>query len=110
MWLNFLLALICAALIILIVWRLKGRLLTPVRTGSNTRISVNVEVNGSEPCLEHTLKSLVWLYENGTLKAGVVLHIDTDDSAVHHLAETYALNHCFINCDYGDNSWKSSQN
>ncbi|MDO4815324.1 MAG: hypothetical protein Q4A83_01805 [Bacillota bacterium] len=107
MWLDFALALLCTALIIVLAWSFKGRLLMPVSIGGNTKITTSIEVTGSEPCLENTLKSIVWMHENGTLKASVVLNIDTDDPTVHHVAQAYALNYWFINCDYGDNSWKS---
>ena len=64
-----------AAVLWLIIWSVKGLLLTPVKLGRSTKASVLLTVSGAEPMLEYTLRSLVWLRENGTLKA----EIDTDD-------------------------------
>ncbi len=110
MWFDFAIALIFAALLVLIAWGFKGRLLTPVVSGENTHITLEVEVDGVEPCVEHTLKSLVWLHESGTLSADIVLHISAEDTTTRHIAETYAAKYNFIKCCYGDNLWKSSLN
>lgn len=68
-----------AAVLWLIIWSVKGLLLTPVKLGRSTKASVLLTVSGAEPMLEYTLRSLVWLRENGTLKAEIDINaIDTD--------------------------------
>ena len=67
-----------AAVLWLIIWSVKGLLLTPVKLGRSTKASVLLTVSGAEPMLEYTLRSLVWLRENGTLKAEIDINaIDT---------------------------------
>lgn len=52
----------------------------PVKLGRSTRASVLLTVSGAEPMLEYNSRSLVWLRENGTLKAEIdIKAIDTDD-------------------------------
>lgn len=65
-------AVICAAVIIGI-WLLRGVLLTPVVHGRNQRMTVEITVSGSSPELENTVNGLLWLAENGTLRADIVI-------------------------------------
>lgn len=58
--------------IFLLIWALRGVMLTPVRQGKNTRLTVFMRVMDGEPGLEETLRSLCWLVENGTLRADIV--------------------------------------
>lgn len=69
-----------AAILWLIIWSVKGLLLTPVRLGKNTAAEIVIEVRGAEPTIEYTLRSLMWLRENGTLRADIVVKsYDVDD-------------------------------
>ena len=69
-----------AVLLWLIIWSVKGLLLTPVKLGDSTRASIMLSVDGPEPELEYTLRSLIWLRENGTLKADIgIVAIAPDD-------------------------------
>lgn len=110
MLLNSALALVLAAVILTVGWAIKYRLLTPVKVGKNTKITVNVNVNGRAESLEQTLRSLVWLRENGTLKADIVLNVASDDSTACRMAEIYADKYSYIYCSFGDSSWKNSRN
>ena len=70
-----------AVLLWLIIWSVKGLLLTPVKFGGSTRASITLSVDGPEPELEYTLRSLIWLRENGTLKADIgIVAIAPDDT------------------------------
>lgn len=62
-----------ASLVLLLVWRLKGLLLSPVRVGENMNISVRVEVSGAADTLEAALAALLWLRADGVLPCEIEL-------------------------------------
>lgn len=65
-----------------LLWMLGCALLTPVRSGRDTRITLVVQARGDAPELEQLLRGIRWLRENGTLMADVLL-VDcclTDDA------------------------------
>lgn len=66
-------AAVFASLVLLLVWRLKGLLLTPVRVGENMNISVRVEVSGEADTLEAALAALLWLRADGVLPCEIEL-------------------------------------
>ena len=83
-----------AAVLWLIIWSVKGLLLTPVKLGRSTKASVLLTV---EPMLEYTLRSLVWLRENGTLKAEIDINaIDTDDETL-GILQRFEAQYRFVN-------------
>ena len=111
MWMDFALALICAAILLMEAWNMKNRLLTPVHRGRNTEISVVVEVGDDEPALEQTLKSLVWLNESGVLNAPVYVKLDGAYQQTAKTAELFAKKYEHINvCTNGDIKWKNLRN
>ena len=59
---------IVAALLILL-WFLRGVMLTPVHIGKGEDICVVITVEAAAPELEQTVDALLWLIENGTLPA-----------------------------------------
>ena len=52
-----------------LLWMLSGALLTPVRSGRDTRITLVVQARGDAPELEN----LLWLRESGTAAADILL-------------------------------------
>ena len=65
-----------------LLWMLSGALLTPVRSGRDTRITLVVQAREDAPELENLLRGIRWLRESGTLMADVLL-VDcglTDDA------------------------------
>ena len=65
-----------------LLWMLGCALLTPVRSGRDTRITLVVQARGDAPELENLLCGIRWLRESGTLMADVLL-VDcglTDDA------------------------------
>ena len=52
-----------------LLWMLSGALLTPVRSGRDTRITLVVQARGDAPELENLLRGIRWLRESGTLMA-----------------------------------------
>ena len=89
MTLNFAVGFVIAAMLLLIIWALKGVLLTPVRTGDNTEIVIGLNLHGHEPALEQTLRGLLWLRENGTLKANIRIIAHEPDEVTRHIARHY---------------------
>ena len=60
-----------AALVLLLVWAVRGLMLTPVRPGTNTRLTVRLDVSGGDASLESAVSALEWLSANGTLPCGM---------------------------------------
>lgn len=89
MTLNFAIGFIVAAILMLIIWALKGVLLTPVKTGGGTDIEIDLRISGAEPSLEQTLRGLLWLRENGTLKANIRIIAHEPDELTRHIARHY---------------------
>ena len=89
MTLNFAVGFVIAAIRLLSSWGLRGVLLTPVRTGDNTEIVIGLNLDGHEPALEQTLRGLLWLRENGTLKANIRIIAHGPDEETRHIARHY---------------------
>ena len=73
MLLKLLFAFAAAAALMTLLWLLRGVMLTPVRAGANERLSVVITVTGAAPELENTVDALLWLSQNGTLRAQVLV-------------------------------------
>ena len=54
-------------------WMLGCALLTPVRSGRDTRITLVVQARGDAPELENLLRGALWLRESGTAAADILL-------------------------------------
>lgn len=93
---EFLVGLAIALILFILLWSIKGLLLTPISGGKSTRLSVDLSLSGSEPKLEQTLKGIIWLRENGTLKANVRINTVNTDTATLHIARAYADKYGFI--------------
>ncbi len=75
------------AILMLILWLLRGTMLTPVRFGKNEHLSLVITVSGAAPELENTVDSILWLIQNGTLRGQIVLRDDGMDENTRHTAE-----------------------
>lgn len=89
MTLNFAVGFAAAAMLLLIIWALKGLLLTPVKTGDSTEMVIELYLHGDEPALEQTLRGLLWLRENGTLRADIRITAHEPDEVTRHIARHY---------------------
>lgn len=89
MTLNIAVGFVIAAMLMLIIWALKGVLLTPVKTGDSTDMEIELCLHGPEPALEQTLRGLLWLRENGTLKANICIIAHEPDEETRHIARHY---------------------
>ena len=76
--------------VILFIWFLRGLMLTPLKKGEHTQLTVLVRVTGREPALEQTVKGLGWLRSNGTLPGTVVLVDNGMDEETAQVAEKLA--------------------
>ena len=93
---DFIVGLAIATILLIMLWALKGLLLTPIVSGENTDISIELRVTGGEPKLEQTIKGFVWLRDNGTLRANLRIDTQHADVSAKHIAETYAEKYAYI--------------
>lgn len=56
-----------------LLWRLSGALLTPVRPGEDTALTVVVTAKDTAPELEAMLRGLIWLRDSGTIRADILI-------------------------------------
>lgn len=66
-------AIAAIAIIFWVAWSLFGSLKTPVRSGKSTGVTTVITAQDSGEGLEQTLKSLIWLQENGTVPGQIIL-------------------------------------
>jgi len=59
--------------IVLIIYFARAIMLTPVSVGENQNLEICITVCGASPELPQTVESLLWLVENGTIKAEICL-------------------------------------
>lgn len=93
----FIVGFFAAGLLWLMVWSVKGLMLTPVKLGKSTTARLTLNVCGSEPMLEYTLRSLVWLRENGTLRAEIIVAASMPDDETRSIAERFCSQYRFVN-------------
>ncbi|HIS44422.1 MAG TPA: hypothetical protein IAB47_03540 [Candidatus Scatomorpha merdigallinarum] len=84
---NILGAAAIAALLLLLVWSLRGLMLTPVRPGNTTHVTVRLDVGGTDNQLERAVAALRWLDSNGTLPCDIEIHDLGMDEATRAVAE-----------------------
>jgi len=75
------LAILAAAIVLLLLWMLRGAVFLPVRPGKGQQLTLLLRVSGSGEGLEQTLRALLWITENGTLPGSIVVEdagLDTD--------------------------------
>ena len=81
---------VIAAAILLILWLLRGVMLTPVRHGKHQHMTIVLTVSGPAPELEQTVDGLLWLIHNGTLRADLVIRDAGMDQETRRAAEALA--------------------
>ena len=92
--LKMLLSFAVAAAVVLLLWYARGAALTPVRAGKNERLAVVLTVTGAAPGLEHTVDGLLWLRQNGTLRARLLLRDAGMDEETRRAAELLEKKGC----------------
>ena len=92
--LKMLLSFAVAAAVVLLLWYARGAALTPVRPGKNERLAVVLTVTGAAPGLEHTVDGLLWLRQNGTLRARLLVRDAGMDEETRRVAELLEKKGC----------------
>jgi hypothetical protein len=87
---HILISALGASVIILLLWGLRGFLLMPMKLGKHTVLTVKLRVKGPEPRLEEMLDGIIWLRENGTLPADIVLEDAGMDEETREMAKLAA--------------------
>ena len=82
--------------VVSLCWVLHGLLLFPVKAGENAKLSVQLTAEGECRDLEHTLKGLIWLRENGTLKADVDIILKNPDESTALVADAFSKDYHYI--------------
>ena len=82
--------------IVTLYWILHGLLLFPIKPGENTELTVQLTVDGECRDLEHMLKGLVWLRDNGTLKADINIILRACDDSAKNVAAAFSRDYPFI--------------
>lgn len=96
MLLKLLVGFIIAILVVFIVWMIKGLLLTPVKCGEDTKLYISIHPKAEAPSLEHVLKGLLWLRENGTFAAEIQIITEDCGEGAYHIAEHFSDEYSFI--------------
>lgn len=82
MMLKIAIAVLIAGALLLLLWLLRGVMLTPVKPGKNQKLTLILSVSGETEGLERTVDALLWLIGNGTLNARVLIaDCDMDDES-----------------------------
>lgn len=85
-------------------WVLHGLVLFPVKAGENTKLKIVLNISGECHELEHTLKGLIWLRDNGTIKANIDIIADEPSSSARLVAMAFSNDYQFISyTEIGEN-------
>lgn len=87
MFLNLCISILIVAAVILILWLLRGVMLMPVKCEKMQRLTVVLSVAGPDPGLENTVDGILWLIQNGTLPAEIVIEDAGMDADTRRTAE-----------------------
>ena len=88
--LEFIVTIFISFVIILAVWLIYGRLVTPIKGGKGEKLYLVVCARGSTPDLSHTAKSLRWLRKNGRLDTDLIIADSGMDAESRKMAEIIA--------------------
>ncbi len=101
-------ALLLACALFALMRLLRRSALLPVQPGRSETLTVTIRSAGDDPALENTVHALLWLRENGTLPARIVI-LDGGMSAQTRLvAELLEKKHACVrlNTSVEDNTWE----
>lgn len=102
-------ALLLAAALLLLIYRLRACALLPVRRSDTETLTVTLRSSGDDPSLESTVNALLWLRENGTLPASVVIEDGGMSEQALHRARLLEKKHACVrlNTNVEDSTWES---
>ena len=87
---KLLCALAAAAVGLLLVWITGSLMLSPVKCGKNSSQMVLLLVQGREPALEHNVRGLLWLNDNGVLRCRIIIMGTAMDEETRFVARALA--------------------
>lgn len=90
MFLKLLTAALAAAAFLFLLWLLRGYMLMPIRPGRAVELTLRLRVTGEDKTLEETVDALLWLRENGTLPARLIIEDAGMDEETRLVAELLA--------------------
>lgn len=93
---NYIVAIVVSLGLVSLYWILHGLVLFPVKAGENTELKLVLCVSGEAKDLEHTLRGLIWLRENGTLKADIEIHASEPALSTRLVGEAFSRDHHYI--------------
>lgn len=96
MFVNYIVGIAIILGLVTLYWILRGLVLSPVRAGENAKMIVQLNVSGECKDLEHTLKGLIWLRDNGTLKADIEINAEKPDNAARLVALAFSKDYQYI--------------
>ena len=79
--------LMLAAVAMLVFWLLYGIIICPVKPGRGERLEAVLRVKGSAPCIENTLRGLMWLRGSGRVDMAIVVVDEGMDEDTRQTAE-----------------------
>ena len=85
-------SLLVSGILVFALWIVRGVLLTPIVIGRNESIRIILTVRGKSPCLQHTVESLMWLRDNGTLAGEIIVEDKGMDDETRQIAEILQRN------------------
>lgn len=107
--LTLIIALLSTAALLLLLWLLRGAMLIPVRLRHGQELSLMLRVEGGAAALENTVNSLVWLVENGTLPAMIIIEDAGMSREAQQAAKLLEKQHACIRfqAPIGEDTWKN---
>lgn len=89
--------------ILLVLWMLKGAMVTPAPVGEGQLITTVIRVTGGAPELQRTIDALVWVTQNGGPRSRVVIEDAGMDAETRKMAELLARDNESVSlCRKGD--------
>ena len=93
---NYIVGFAILLCLIALYWTLRGLVLSPVKGGENANLTVQLDIKGETHELEHILKGLIWLRDNGTLKADIAINAVLPDTNTRLVALAFSKDYHFI--------------
>ncbi len=90
LYLKIFLAVVIAGGVGVLLWLLRGVLLTPISLGKNETLRLILQVTGPSPALENSVNALLWLMADGVLRAELVIEDGGMDEETRRTAELLA--------------------
>ncbi len=90
---------------VLLIWLLRGVLLTPVPRGRHQDVTIHLRVTGPSPELEATVDGLLWLLADGVLPGRIVLEDNGMDEDTRQIAQRLARDNGKVTVWTRDMDW-----